>query len=295
MGRLLHRFFWWLRGVKVYALIGRSGTGKSFRAKLVSKKYRLDLIIDDGLLIKDQKILAGKSAKKEKAYLTAIKTALFDEYGHRKEVMETLEKEKFKRVLIIGTSEKMVRKIAHRIGLPQPFKILRIEEIATEDEINRAIHARKGGGKHVIPVPAVEVVRDYPHLLYETVKVILKRGRFHFSKKAHEFEKSVVRPEFGNKGRITISEAALTQMVLHCADEFDQTLAIKKVVVRTGMNGYIVAVYLDVPYGAQLSGNLHEFQEYVIDNIERYTGIMIEKVDIRVNHVSVSKMQIDGR
>ncbi len=290
MGRLLHRFFWWLKGVKVYALIGRSGTGKSFRAKLVSRKYRLDLIIDDGLLIKDQKILAGKSAKKERAYLTAIKTALFDEYSHRKEVIEALDNEKFKRVLIIGTSEKMVRKIAYRIGLPQPFRILRIEEIATEDEIKRAINARKGAGKHVIPVPAVEVARDYPQILYETVKVMLKRGRFYFSKKAHEFEKSVVRPDFGTKGKITISEAALTQMVLHCADEFDQTLAIKKVSVRTGANGYIVAIYLDVPYKAQLSGNLHEFQEYVIDSIERYTGIMIDKVDIRVGHVSLTKL-----
>ena len=294
MAKVVHRLVWRLKGIKVYALIGRSGTGKSFRAKLVSEKYGLDLIIDDGLLIKNQKIIAGKSAKKEKAYLTAIKTALFDDYSHRKEVVEALDREKFKRVLIIGTSERMVRRIAQRIGLPQPFKILRIEEIATEDEIRKAINARNGAGKHVIPVPAVEVARDYPHILYETVRVFLKRGRFFFTKKSHEYEKAVVRPEFGKKGRITISEAALTQMVLHCADEFDHTLVIRKVSVRYGVNGYIVAIFLDVPYGAQLSGNLHEFQEYVIDNIERYTGIMIEKVDIRVGHVSTTRVQSDS-
>lgn len=287
MSKVVHQLVWRLKGVKVFALIGRSGTGKSFRAKLVSGKYGLDLIIDDGLLIKDQKILAGKSAKKEKAYLTAIKTALFDDYAHRKEVVQALDNEKFKRVLIIGTSERMVRKIAQRIGLPQPFKILRIEEIATEEEIQKAINARNIAGKHVIPVPAVEVERDYPQILYETVKVFLKKGRFFFTKKAHGYEKAVVRPEFGKKGKITISEAALTQMVLHCADEFDHTLAIKKVTVRTGVNGYVVAIYLDVPYKAQLSGNLHEFQDYVVDSIERYTGIMIEKLDIRVGHVSV--------
>ena len=287
----IHRLLWRLKGVKVFALVGRSGTGKSFRAKLVSKKYRLDLIIDDGLLIKDQKILAGKSAKKETAYLSAIKTALFDDYAHRHEIIEALDREKFKRVLIIGTSEKMVRRIAHSIGLPQPSRILRIEEIATEEEIKRAINSRNIGGKHVIPVPAVEVARDYPHILYETVKVFLKKGRFFFSRKSHEFEKSVVRPDFGKKGRITISEAALAQMVLHCADEFDHALVIKKVTVRFGVNGYVVAVYLDVPYGAQLSGNLHEFQQYVIENIERYTGIMIEKLDIHVGHVSLAKYQ----
>ncbi len=275
----------------VQFIFGRSGTGKSFRAKLVSKKYRLDLIVDDGLLIKDQKILAGKSAKKETAYLSAIKTALFDDYAHRSEVIEALDAEKFKRVLIIGTSEKMVRRIAQRLLLPQPFRILRIEEIATEEEIEKAINARNIAGKHVIPVPAVEVARDYPHILYETVRVILKRGRFFFSKKPHEFEKAVVRPEFGNKGRITISEAALTQMVLHCADEFDHTMLIRKVSVRSGANGYIVGVYLNVPYGAQLSGNLHNFQQYIIENIERYTGIMIDKVDIHVDHVSLARQQ----
>lgn len=291
MSSVFHRLRWRFRGVKVYALIGRSGTGKSFRAKLVSKKYGLDLIIDDGLLIKDQKILAGKSAKKEKAYLTAIKTALFDDYRHRREVLEALEAQKFKKVLIIGTSEKMVRRIAQRIGLPQPFKIVKIEEIATEEEIARAINSRRFGGKHVIPVPAIEVAKDYPHILYESVRVFLKRGRFFFSKKSQEFEKSVVRPEFGKKGRISISETALTQMVLHCADEYDQTLSIKKVSVRNGANGYIVAVFLEVPFGSQLSGNLHEFQAYMIDNIERYTGIMIERIDIQVERLSLAKFQ----
>jgi len=46
-----------LRGVKSYALVGSSGTGKSFRAKLVAQKYGIDLIIDDGLLIRGDQIL----------------------------------------------------------------------------------------------------------------------------------------------------------------------------------------------------------------------------------------------
>jgi uncharacterized alkaline shock family protein YloU len=288
MRQFFLRLIWRMKGIKVFALVGKSGTGKSFRAKLVSQKHGLDLIIDDGLLIKDQKILAGKSAKKERAYLSAIKTAIFDDLRHRREVQEALDEQKFKRVLIIGTSEKMVRRISHRLGLPQPFKILRIEEIATEAEIDKAINARNISGKHVIPVPAIEVARNYPHILYETVKVLMKKGRFILSRQSKEYEKSVVRPDFAIKGKISISEAALTQMVLHCSDEFDPTIEIKKVTVRTGQNGYIIAVYLDMRFGAQLSGSLHDFQEYVIDNIERYTGIMIEKVDIKVDQVSMT-------
>jgi len=71
---------------RVFALVGESGTGKSFQAKLVTQKYRINLLIDDGLLIRDNRIIAGHSAKKEKSFLAAVKVALFDEKSHRDEV-----------------------------------------------------------------------------------------------------------------------------------------------------------------------------------------------------------------
>jgi hypothetical protein len=86
-----------LRGVKSYALVGSSGTGKSFRAKLVAQKYGVDLIIDDGLLIRGDQILAGRSAKKDPTYLGAIKTALFDDREQREMVSRALQHERFRR------------------------------------------------------------------------------------------------------------------------------------------------------------------------------------------------------
>ena len=46
-------FLFAFKRIKVFALIGESGTGKSFRAKLVAQKYGIDYIIDDGLLIRE--------------------------------------------------------------------------------------------------------------------------------------------------------------------------------------------------------------------------------------------------
>ena len=60
--RLWRSVLWTLRGVQVTALVGKSGTGKSFRAQLIAQKYNIDVIVDDGLLIHGQKILAGRSA-----------------------------------------------------------------------------------------------------------------------------------------------------------------------------------------------------------------------------------------
>ncbi len=152
-----------LRGVKSYALVGSSGTGKSFRAKLVAQKYGVDLIIDDGLLIRGDQILAGRSAKKDPTYLGAIKTALFDDREHREMVSRALQHERFRKILVIGTSERMVQKICDRLQLPHPIKVIKIEEIATKAEIEKAVQSRKVEGKHVIPVPALEIKRGLPH------------------------------------------------------------------------------------------------------------------------------------
>ncbi|HRW25521.1 MAG TPA: ATP-binding protein, partial [Spirochaetia bacterium] len=143
MFKALTNLYWLVRGVRVFALVGGSGTGKSFRAKLVAQKFGIDMIIDDGLLINGDAIVAGKSAKREKLYMSAVKTALFHEKAHRDEVARVLQKTRWKKILIIGTSEKMTMKIAERLQIPYPAKTIKIEDIASREEIDTAIRARK--------------------------------------------------------------------------------------------------------------------------------------------------------
>jgi len=276
------------KGITVYALVGESGTGKSFRAKLLAQKYGLEAIIDDGLLIKEDKILAGHSAKREKTFLAAVRVALFDDKTHRDEIAKVLQKTGIKKLLILGTSEKMVQKIAMRLQLPSPSKIIKIEDIATQDEIEYAIRSRRIEGKHVIPVPAIEVKRNYPQIFYNAVRVLLKRKKTPIisGNNTKVYEKSVVRPEFSKKGRISISEAALSQMVMHCVSEFDPQIRVKKLVIKTDERGYRLIITIDVPFGTQLTGKIHNMQKYTIDNIEQFTGILIEEVSIIIDKIS---------
>jgi len=65
--------------VEIFALIGGSGTGKSHKALLIAHKYNINYVIDDGLLIRKYKILAGHSAKKDKNRIQAIRTAIFED------------------------------------------------------------------------------------------------------------------------------------------------------------------------------------------------------------------------
>jgi len=172
---MLFDFLFALKRIKVFALVGESGTGKSFRAKLVAQKYGIEHIIDDGLLIKENKILAGHSAKKEKTFLAAVKVALFDEKAHRDEVARKLQSEKIRKILVLGTSDKMVNKIAARLQMPLPRKIIKIEDIASQEEIDKAIRTRRIEGKHVIPVPSIEIKRSYPGIFHDAIRIFKKK------------------------------------------------------------------------------------------------------------------------
>lgn len=287
-----------LKPCTVYALIGESGTGKSFRSKLLAEKYGIDSIIDDGLLIQNDKILAGHSAKREKTYMGAVRVALFDDKEHRDEIARALKKAHIKKILILGTSEKMVLKIAMRLQLPQPQKIIRIEDIATREEIEKAIKSRQVEGKHVIPVPSIEIKRNYPQIFSNSIKVFFRKNKLFTKKDQNDgklFEKSIVQPEFSKKGRIEISEAALTQMVMHCVSECDEAVRVKKMTIKTDSRGYRIIILIDVPFGTQLTGKIHKMQQYIIDKIESYTGILIEEVSIVIDKITGTNFAETGK
>jgi len=302
MFSIFKQFLFLIRGVKSYALVGPSGTGKSFRAKLVAQKYGIELIIDDGLLIRGDQILAGRSAKKDPTYLGAVKTALFDDREHREQVARALQREKFRKILVIGTSERMVQKICERLQLPHPVKVIKIEEIATKTEIEKAVQSRKVEGKHVIPVPALEVKRSYPSIFYDSVRVFLRRSFGVGATLPKLYEKSVVRPEYARRGRVAISEAALSQMVVHCVSEFDPNVRIMRLAIRNDTQGYRITIMLEVPFGTKLPSKVRALQEYIVDSIEKFTGILVAEVNIVIDRLTTRSQKgqkwsqaIDGR
>lgn len=278
-------------GTRVYALVGKSGTGKSFRAKLVAENDRIEYIVDDGLLIKGNQILAGKSAKQAINYVGAIRTALFDDQDHRREVCEVIERERPKRILLIGTSKKMVQKMSVRLDLPEITRYIMIEDVASQEEIERAINYRKEG-KHVIPVPAIEVEQDYSKIFIDSIKILFKKS-FGKKKESRVYEKSVVRPDFDKEehGRVTISEAALSQMVLHCIDEFDSHLDVTKIRVRNHRGSYYLKIYIDALLNENMNNDMHALRKYIEDRIQRYTGIILEEVSLSIGGISSRKKE----
>lgn len=274
---------------RVYALVGKSGTGKSFRAKLVAENNGIDYIVDDGLLIQGNSIVAGKSAKRDKIYMHAIRTALFDDHMHRHEVVDAIRSRKIRKILLLGTSERMIARTAERLELPPPIKVIFIDEISSEEDIKKAQKSRNEEGKHVIPVPSIQVERDYPNLLAKSIKVLYKIGKGfgRFNSGDHKvYEKSLVQPSFhDDEGKIAISEIAIGQMIAHCVDEFDGELIVKKVKIRPSHGVYNMRAEVNVPYGNRMNVDLKELREYIIDRIEKFTGIIVGEFSLIISGV----------
>ena len=83
-----------LNRIKVYAFVGPSGTGKSYRAQMVASEYNIRYIIDDGLLIKDNEVIAGVSAKKAPTKIETVKGALFLNEEKAEEIKKAFRKYK---------------------------------------------------------------------------------------------------------------------------------------------------------------------------------------------------------
>ena len=74
--------------MKVYAFVGPSGTGKSYRAQMVASEKGISFIIDDGLLINENQVIAGLSAKKAPTKIETVKHALFYNDEEKKPIQE---------------------------------------------------------------------------------------------------------------------------------------------------------------------------------------------------------------
>ena len=168
----------------------------------------------------------------------------------------------------------------------------------SREEIKKEIKSRQIEGKHIIPVPCIEIKRNYPQIFSNSIKGFFRENKLFTKKDQNDgklFEKSIVQPEFSKKGRIEISEAALTEMVMHCVSECDEAVRVKKMTIKTDSRGYRIIILIDVPFGTQLTGKIHKMQQYIIDKIESYTGILIEEVSIVIDKITGTNFAETGK
>ena len=265
------------KDIKVYAFVGPSGTGKSYRAQMVAGEYDIKYIIDDGILVRNNDIVAGTSAKKAPTKIETVKRALFKNEEQRKEMIKAFNKLKPKSVLILGTSDKMVKEIAQNLELPQIEKTIYITDVATEEEINNAKRVRTTEGKHVIPVPTFEIKKDFSGFLLDPLQIFKSKGS---GEKPYISEKSIIRPTFSYMGNYTISDTVFRQIIEYIASKTDSITDIIRVRVNKTENGPLIYVEAEVKYGFNLMTELKKFKEKCIREIERQTTMNVVEMKV---------------
>ena len=263
--------------MKVYAFVGPSGTGKSYRAQMVASEKGINFIIDDVLLIKDNQIVAGESAKKAPTKIETVKHALFLSEEEKESIGKALKKYKPDKILILGTSDGMVEKIAENLGLPKIIETIYITDVATEEEIDNARRIRTTEGKHVIPVPTFEIKKDFSGFLLDPLQIFKSKGS---GEKPYISEKSIIRPTFSYMGNYTISDTVFRQIIEYIASKSNSVTSILRVRVTKTENGPSIYVEAEVKYGFNLVTELKKFKEKCIREIERQTTMNVVEMKI---------------
>lgn len=270
--------------MEVYALVGPSGSGKSHRATLVAHRYNCSLIIDDGLLIRESKILAGQSAKREDTLVQAVHRALFSDKGHAAEVMAKIRELRPERILILGTSQNMVNRISDALDLPRPDKVIHINDIASPREIRLARRIRQESGKHVIPAPTVEVRKTFSGYMVDPLRFLLKKSE---PSDPLLIEKSVVRPTFSSLGKFFIADTVVSAIASRAAEEVPGIARINKVVLETRREGVIIDMEVTLCYGKPLFPILKEAQVRIRDVVEQMTALNVLEVNVAGRRIVV--------
>ncbi len=265
------------RKMKVYAFVGPSGTGKSYRAQMVASANDIHHIIDDGLLINENEVLAGTSAKKAPTKIETVKHALFIEKKEQDEMKKAFKKYKPDSILILGTSDKMVEKIQENLGLPKIEKTIYITDVATEEEMEKARNIRVTQGKHVIPVPTFEIKKDFSGYILDPLQIFRSKGK---GEDPYISEKSIIRPTFSYLGNFTISDSVFRQIAEQIANNMPEVYEVSRTRVENYGDGISIYMEAILNYGNNIINVMQELKNKTKKEIEKQTAMNVLKVDL---------------
>lgn len=262
--------------MEIYSFSGPSGTGKSSYALKFAHQYNIDAIIDDGLLIINGEAKAGLSAKFEKSMFKAVKRAIFQDDEHTIVVRAAILEAMPKKLMIIGTSDKMTKLIAKRLDLGNIEYFHYITELRTTKQMKMAQFIRKTQGKHIMPIPVVQVQQNF-------FKRLVLRGYEIFSNKREKIgETTIVQPDFHDE-LITYEKRDFIQCikttceqshsVVHASNINFTLYPLPKVTITIVLNNE------DLP---QIATKLAALQQKINEEFDEAFGIEFEAIHIQV-------------
>ena len=271
--------------MKIYAFVGKTGTGKSFNAQRVAKDNDIDYIIDDAILIKGTKVIAGKSAKTEANFIASVKAAIFLDKTRAAEMKKVLNKENPDKLLILGTSDDMIQRITENLNLGKVYKTIRIEDVANKSQIDEARRSRTEDGKHVVPVPTLEIKKQFSGYFLDSLKsfgFFTKDGK----SESVDVEKTIIRPTYSYLGNYTISDNVINQIIAFVVSKVDGVSKVIKVTTSKYIDGMKLDIDVEIKFGVNIPTLSSKIKNTVIYAIDNATGINLFGININIKSIS---------
>lgn len=263
--------------IRIVAFIGPSGTGKSHRAQMVAKSKNISYIIDDAILIHDNRVIAGTSAKRASTKIESVKRALFSFDGQAEEMKNAIKEKKPDAILILGTSDDMVDKIVKNLDLPPISEKVYIQDVSSPQEMELARSIRMSEGKHVIPVPTFEIKKDFSGYLLDPLQIFKWKGK---GTTPFMTEKSIIRPTFSYLGKYIISDNVLRSIVEYASKDIEGIYKIQKIKIENYPDGLIVYIEVVLEYGHNLPDVMKLLKEKAKKDIDRLTAMNVLDIQI---------------
>jgi uncharacterized alkaline shock family protein YloU len=273
--------------MQLYAFIGKTGTGKSYNAQKVAKENNIKYIIDDAILIKNTKVLVGKSAKTEASKIASVKSAIFLDEVRKQEMINTIKKENPDKLLILGTSNDMVEKIAMNLNLGEIKKRIYIEDIASTEQIQKARDSRILEGKHVVPVPTFEIKKQFSGYFLDSLKIFdIFTSKESGLNNVDMSEKTIIRPTFSYLGKYTISDHVINSIISYAVLKIDGVKKVFKVSTEKYIDGMKLDIDIEIKFGKNIPNLSSEVRNTCIYAIDSTTGINLFGININIKAIS---------
>lgn len=270
--------------MEVFGLSGKSGTGKSYHSPELCARYGIDALIDDGLLIYKNDIVGGRSAKTAPTKLGAVKAAIFTADEDRDAMVKALGEYKPEKLLILGTSDKMILQIAERLGLgiPPADHLFHIEDIASRSQMRKAQKQRKQNGMHAIPAPTLQVKKQFSGYYLDPRKAFREGTR-------RTPEKTIVRPTYSYLGNFSISDKAIADIVNFLGRKTDGVAQVLFCASENTRDGLFVRAIIQIYYGINVVSVAETLQKRIFDDISAMTAFNILGVDVEIRDFKFRK------
>lgn len=275
------------------------GTGKSYRAQKIAYDNNIETIIDDGLLIKGSRVIEGVSAKTAKTKVQTVKAALFSTEKEQERIRNSIKKERVKSILILGTSDEMVKRIQENLKLPKIEKTIYIQDVSTKEEMEEAVRIRRTEGKHIVPVPTFEIKKDFSGILLDPFR-ILSRGKKKNKKNKKEnagVERSVIRPAFSYFGKYTIKDKVFKDIIRLVCDRIKGITEISTIRIDKAQNSndIEISMNMEIAYGYNISEMAEEMKIQSKKELEYMTSVNISMVNVKIVKIEVDEEKLQEK